>query len=277
MSKPWYRIVLTGASGGIGQALCRVLAPQAARLFVVGRQSPPLQALARQYADGVVVPVCGDITDPTFVDALAQTVRDQGGVDLLINNAGVSTFGSFAEMGGDRIAEMVQANLLGPLLLTQALLPSLQAMTTAQVINIGSTLGYIGYPGYAGYCASKFGLRGFTEALARELADTSVRVRLFSPRATQTTMNSSAVRAMNQALGSAEDSPEAVAEAFLRFLEAPSADFRMGQPEAFFSRLNQVFPRLVAGSLRRQLPTIRTFFSSPASTSPLPTTKELPL
>lgn len=280
MSKPRYRIVLTGASGGIGQALCRVLAPQAARLFVVGRQSPPLQALARQYADGVVVPVCGDITDPAFVDALAQTVRDQGGVDLLINNAGVSTFGSFAEMGGDRIAEMVQANLLGPLLLTQALLPSLQAMPTAQVINIGSTLGYIGYPGYAGYCASKFGLRGFTEALARELADTSVRVRLFSPRATQTTMNSSAVRAMNQALGSAEDSPEAVAEAFLRFLEAPSADFRMGQPEAFFSRLNQVFPRLVAGSLRRQLPTIRTFFSSPSSppsTSPLPTTKELPL
>ena len=281
MSKPMRRIVLTGASGGIGQALCRVLAPQAARLFIVGRQSAPLQALARQYPDGMVVPVCGDITDPAFVAALTQTVRDQGGVDLLINNAGVSAFGSFAEMGGDRIAEMVRANLLGPLLLTQALLPSLQAMPAAQVINIGSTLGYIGYPGYAGYCASKFGLRGFTEALARELADTSVRVRLFSPRATQTTMNSSAVRAMNQALGSAEDSPEAVAEAFLRFLEGSSADFRMGQPEAFFSRLNQVFPRLVAGSLRRQLPTIRTFFASSFSTSSSRsspgTTKELPL
>ena len=281
MSKPKRRIVLTGASGGIGRALCGVLAPQAARLFVIGRQSAPLQALARQYPEGMVVPACGDITDPTFVAALAHMVCDEGGVDLLINNAGVSAFGSFLEMGGDRIVEMVQANLLGPLLLTQALLPSLQAMPAAQVINIGSTLGYIGYPGYAGYCASKFGLRGFTEALARELADTTVRVQLFSPRATQTTMNSSAVRAMNQALGSAEDSPEAVAEAFLRFLEGSSADFRMGQPEAFFSWLNQVFPRLVAGSLRRQLPTIRTFFSSPFSTSSSSsspcTTKELPL
>lgn len=274
MSKAMRRILLTGAAGGIGQALCRVLAPEAARLFVVGRQQAPLHALASQYPTGLVVPLSGDVTNPSFLAGLTQAVIDQGGVDLLINNAGVSTFGSFADMEASRMAEMVQANLLGPMLLTQALLPSLKSMPAAQVINMGSILGYIGYPGYAAYCASKFGLRGFTEALSRELADTNIRVRLFSPRATQTQMNSSAVRAMNQALGSAEDSPEAVAEAFLQFLKGSSADFRMGQPEAFFSRLNQVFPHLVAGSLRRQLPTIRSFFSSTPASRP---TKELPL
>ena len=271
MSKPLRRIVLTGAAGGIGQALCRVLVPQAARLFAVGRQVAPLHALASHYPAGVVVPLAGDVTDPTFLARLSHAVLDQGGVDLLINNAGVSTFGSFADMEDSRMAEMVQANLLGPMVLTQALLPSLKSVPVAQVINMGSTLGYLGYPGYAAYCASKFGLRGFTEALSRELADTNIRVRLFSPRATQTTMNSSAVRAMNQALGSTEDSPEAVAEAFLQFLHGSSGDFRMGQPEAFFSRLNQVFPRLLAGSLRRQLPTIRSFFSPAPSPR---TTKE---
>jgi short-subunit dehydrogenase len=272
MPEPRRRILLTGASGGIGQALCHALEPESARLFVVGRQLAPLQALAHQYPEGKVVPICGDITNGAVVVKIAQTVSDQGGVDLLINNAGVSTFGSFTEMEGDHIAEMVQTNLLGPLLLTQALLPCLQTKPTAQVINIGSTLGYIGYPGYAGYCASKYGLRGFTEALARELADTTVRVRLFSPRATQTTMNSSAVRAMNQALGVTEDSPRAVADAFVRFLHGSAPDTLLGRSEAFFSRLNQVFPNLVARSLRRQLPAIRSFFSTSSSNH---TTKEL--
>jgi short-subunit dehydrogenase len=232
--------------------------------------------LARQFPEGRVVPVCGDITDTRFLDSLVQTVRAQGGINTLVNNAGVSAFGGFGAMSVDEIQGMVQANLVGPMLLTRALLPTLQETAHAQVINIGSALGYIGYPGYVGYCASKFGLRGFTEALSRELADTGVRVRLFSPRATQTTMNSSAVRAMNKALGSAEDSPEDVATAFLQFFDRQASEGRVGQPEAFFSRLNQLLPQLVAGSLRRQLPRIRAFFPSSASvpSSSSPSIKE---
>ena len=127
------------------------------------------------------------------------------------------------------------------------------------MINVGSTFGAIGYPGFAAYCASKFALRGFSEALRRELADTNVRVLYFAPRATRTPMNAPSVVAMNDELGVAMDDPEKVAAELLQVIRHEQEERYLGWPERLFVRLNGLLPRVVDQALRKQLPIIQRF------------------
>ena len=146
------------------------------------------------------------------------------------------------------------------MLLTQELLPLLQEQEDARVINIGSTFGSIGYPGFSAYCASKFGLRGFTEALRRELADTGTRVSYIAPRATRTALNTDTVVAMNDELGTAMDDPSQVANEVLAAIHGSArTDKFIGWPEKIFVRINALLPAVVDSSLRKQLPIIRRF------------------
>jgi short-subunit dehydrogenase len=124
---------------------------------------------------------------------------------------------------------------------------------------MGSVFGAIGYPGYAVYSATKFGLRGFTEALRRELAASNVSVHYLAPRATRTRINSSAVERMNTELGVAMDDPERVAQAVCRLLVKQQAAAVIGWPEKLFVRINALLPRAVDGAIRKQLPTIERY------------------
>ena len=144
------------------------------------------------------------------------------------------------------------------MLLVQALLPLLHREPQAAVVNIGSTFGSIGHPGFSAYCASKFGLRGFSEALARELADTGIVVSYLAPRATQTDLNSAAVVDFNHAAGNAVDPPAVVAAAVLDMLRTGQTRRWLGWPERFFAWLNQAFPSLVDRALRSQLGLIKS-------------------
>ena len=155
---------------------------------------------------------------------------------------------------------MLDINLLSPILLCQEMLPLLGKQAVARIINIGSTFGSIGYPGFSAYCASKFGLRGFTEALRRELDGSAVQVSYIAPRATRTELNSDAVVAMNAELGTAMDDPDAVAAAVIRsIVGSRRSDQYIGWPEKLFVRINALLPGLVDNSLRKQLPVIRRF------------------
>jgi len=146
------------------------------------------------------------------------------------------------------------------MLLCRELLPLLQQREEARIINIGSTFGSIGYPGFSGYCATKFGLRGFTEALRRELDGTTTCATYVAPRATRTALNSDAVVAMNDELGTAMDDPALVADEVLRIIGRPARqDTYIGWPEKLFVRINALFPKLVDSSMRKQLPIIRRF------------------
>jgi len=253
-----YRAVLTGAGGGIGSAIARRLAPQADSLILVGRQPAPLAALRAELGAHVQV-VCGDLTSPSTLTAIEQAAQAAGGINLLINNAGISQFHSFATQSPEAIRAMLDTNLLAPMLLTRQLLPLLHQAPSAQVINIGSVFGMLGYPGFAAYGASKAGLKGFSQALRRELSDTSIEVRHFAPRATRTAINSSAVNAMNSALGTAEDSPETVAAAFAEFLAGTAWQSTMGRKESFFVLVNRLLPSLPDDAIRKQLSVIRQY------------------
>lgn len=254
-----YRAVLTGASGGIGAAIAARLAPHCALLILVGRQRAALEALARNLRGCDVQIVCGDLCERHTLSTIAATARASGGIDLLINNAGVSSFHAFETQAPAAIRAQVETNLLAPMLLTRELLPLLGAAASAQVINIGSVFGSLGFPGFAAYGAAKAGLAGFSQSLRREYADSTVSVRHFSPRATRTAINSDAVNDMNRELRTAEDTPEAVADAFMRFLSGSAASRTLGGAERFFVLVNKLLPGIPERAIRKQLVQIRKY------------------
>ena len=169
------RVVLTGASGGIGLAIASALCAAGARVLAVARHQEALLPLLERYPQNLCW-VAADLTflsDRRKVLAAADAI---GGINLLINAAGVNHFAMLEQLDDGDINAMLAVNISAPICLTKMLLPQLKQADSAMVVNVGSTYGSIGYPGYASYCATKFALRGFSEALRRELADTRVSV-----------------------------------------------------------------------------------------------------
>lgn len=256
------KVVLTGATGGIGRAIAKQLDAAGASLILVARDAKRLTELHEELEFAGHRMVSADLARESGRAAVLAACRAAGepGVSLLINSAGINAFELIDAQPADSIRQMMDINLVSPILLCQALLPLLRQQPDARIVNIGSTFGSIGYPGFGAYCASKFGLRGFTEALRRELDGTSVTVSYIAPRATRTKLNSDAVVAMNNALGTSMDHPEAVAAEVIRLIGRPARNDRyIGWPEKLFVRINAVFPGLVDKSLRKQLPVIRRF------------------
>ena len=252
-----YRAVLTGASGGIGRAMAAALGPHCDSLVLVGRDKARLTPIV-----GKSFPLAADITTAQGRDAVASAAP---GINLLINSAGVSEFVAFAAQSDASMERMFAVNVLAAMQLTRRMLPALLAQPAAMVVNVGSVMGYLGYPGCAAYSASKFALRGFSEALRRELADTRVKVMFLAPRTTRTAMNSRALDALNAELGNACDAPERVSRSLLHLLEHPVKERLIGMPEALFVRINQLAPSLVDRALRRQLPQIRRHLAKETS------------
>lgn len=255
-------VVLTGATGGIGAAIARALAPRSRAMLLVGRDPDKLAALAGELAARHPSVALRTVSaDLNSADGRASVVSAAeglpGGVNLLVNNAGVSELAWFADQSDAAVERIVHTNLLAPMLLVRALLPLLLRPTRARIVNVGSILGDIGHPGSVAYCASKFALRGFTEALRRELAGSTVKVQYLAPRATRTGLNSPAQVALNAELGVASDAPEVVAQVLVELLDGRCSERHMGWPERLFVRINRMLPSLVDSSLTRQLPVIR--------------------
>jgi short-subunit dehydrogenase len=256
------RVLITGGAGGIGRALARELLDAGASVLLVGRSASALADAARTLgADSTRVgTLVADLaTDTDRARLAAYAASWNGGVDVLVNNAGVSHFGLFADATAENVEQTLAVNLLAPMLLARALLPTLARRPQAAIVNVGSVFGSIGYPGNAAYSAAKFGLRGFSEALRRELAGSTVRVLHVAPRATRTAINSRAVEALNLELGVATDAPETVAAWIRECIEIELADGAFGWPERLFVKLNALLPRLVDGALRKQLPAIQRY------------------
>ena len=253
--------LITGASRGIGREIALALAPECEEMLLVSRKVTELETVrsevSRVSSATRVHWVSADLTQDHDLQSVVRAAQAMGRLTLLIHNAGVSDFSGLQEQSGLALEGMIRLNLAAPIRLTQQLLPLLSRSAPSQVISVGSSFGTIGYPGFSVYCAAKAGLRGFTEALDRELSGTGVRARIFSPRATATEINSQAVRDMNQSLGVTEDDPRKVAALFKEFVVGHAREYRVGFPESLFARINLWFPSLVDRAIRQQLPKIR--------------------
>ncbi len=256
------RVVLTGASGGIGMAIAEALCAAGARVLAVARHHEALAPLLERYPDALCC-VAADLTRPGDRRNVLAAAEELGGVNLLINAAGVNHFAMLEQLEDSDINAMLAVNISAPIYLTKLLLPLLKQPDSAMVVNVGSTYGSIGYAGYASYCATKFALRGFSEALRRELADTRVSVLYVAPRATRTSMNSATAQALNDALKANVDDPQIVASAVIHAIAGDRRDLYLGWPERFFVRLNNLLPQLVDRGLRKQLPLIRRISEKP--------------
>lgn len=246
-------IVLTGAAGGIGAETARLLGARGARLALVDRSGEAVNALADEIVSrgGHAHALAADLLDPRGREAaLAGARQALGEVDILINGAGLSSFRPFVEEVSENWERVVQLNMVVPMALARAVLPELTARGRGQIVNIGSTFGSIGFACFTAYSASKFGVRGFSEALRRELDGSGVGVTYIAPRAVKTTINTAAVYRMAEATRMKMDEPAWVAERIVRAIEEDRKDVYLGWPETLFVRVNALLPRFVDGALR---------------------------
>lgn len=239
------RAVVTGASSGIGLALSRELSRQGARLIVTARREQRLRELVAELAsDGHdVIPISGDITDAALRNQLLQTAATRlGGLDLLVNNAGVGALGPFAQADPSRLRRIMEVNFFGPVELTRELLPMLRLGHKPLIVNICSVLGHRAVPNKSEYCASKFALHGFSDALRAELAPWGVDVLLVSPSTTQSEFFDSVIEKVGPKLDAG-----ARLEGTLDTASDPGVLSRAAEPDAAAESLGHTAGQPTAG------------------------------
>jgi short-subunit dehydrogenase len=267
------RIVLTGATGGIGGQAAAAFVRAGAAVLLVGRSPAKLSALARSLkgaiagSEGRMAWLVSDLGDSARTDELAAAAAEWR-CNVLVHAAGVPCFGALQTVDAQTMRQVLEINLLAPMRLTQALLAHLRAQSMAQVICVGSALGRIGLPGYSIYSASKFGLRGFCEAMRRELAGSGVRVQYVGPRSTRTGFNDAAVQAYNAATGTAMDGADRVAATLLKSLQDEAAERFIGFPERLAVRINGAAPTLLDGGFDRHRRSVAPFVPAAAVATP---------
>lgn len=254
------RILLTGATGGLGQALATELAAAGAALLLAGRSAEKLAAL-RLPPGAEYATLQADLTTAEGIAAVTAAAQ-RFNANVLINNAGVGCFGLLDNQSWPTVQQVLVTNLEVPIRLTQALLPWLRAQPEAAIVNIGSAFGSIPFPGFTAYSTAKAGLRGFSQALRRELADTLIRVVHVAPRAIDTPFNTAAVNALNRQLNNRCDTPETVASGIVRMLRDDALERHIGFPERLFAWLNGFAPSFVDRGLAGKLAVIKQHASS---------------
>jgi short-subunit dehydrogenase len=183
------RILITGASQGIGRALAEAAARRGAKVLAAARSEPLLRELADwARAQGVTLEVvAADVTTSEDRRRMVEAaVRHFGGLDLLVNNAGIGATGHFAEAGPDRLRRIMEVNFFGMTETTRACLPLLRQGNRPAVVNVSSIAGKRAIPARSEYSASKFAVQGFSEALRPELARDGIDVLVVCPGLTQT-------------------------------------------------------------------------------------------
>jgi short-subunit dehydrogenase len=218
--------LITGAGSGIGRALALALAAQGANLILAARSLDSLSEVADaapKQGESEILVQPTDVGDPEAVERLAQaTARAFGGLDILINCAGIGYGGNVIDSDPEQAQEMIRVNLFGLYLVTRHCLPLIIQRGGGDVVNFASIAGLLPSPGYAVYAATKYGVRGFSESLRQEVREQGVRVMTVHPGMTQTAFfDRFGESPVPPGVGQELMSPEHVASAIVEALALP--------------------------------------------------------
>jgi short-subunit dehydrogenase len=219
--------IVTGASSGIGAALSIGFSKASARVTLVARRKEKLETASAK-CPGEHLTVTADVTNPQGRrDILEKTLQRWGRVDILVNNAGIGAYGHFLDTTEEQWRALFEINLFAPVLLTREVLKIMQTQGEGLIINLASIGGLLAHSDkVAAYVASKHALLGFSRGLAKDLADTSIRVLAACPHLTATeffnaSLGAEALAPAIQKYQSFMDTPEEVARGILDQLDAP--------------------------------------------------------
>lgn len=237
-SKVWF---ITGASRGFGHIWAEAALKRGDKVAATARNTDTLDSLVQEYRDAIL-PIALDVTDRTADFEVVTRAQERfGRLDVVINNAGYGLFGAVEEISEEQARHQIETNLFGALWITQAALPILREQGSGHFIQVSSIGGVIAFPNLGLYHASKWGLEGFSEALAQEVAPFGIHVTLVEPGGFATDWSgSSSVHAeplpayeerraaMNQSrAGLRPGNPEATAEAILKIVDAEQPPLRV--------------------------------------------------
>ncbi len=247
--------VLTGAAGGIGAALALSLARRGCALALADIDEDGLRVVAAAAeAQGVKTSQHRlDVADPSQIAALPEAVlAAHGRVSLLVNNAGVAVGGTFEQIPEADFDWLMAINFQGTVRMTRAFLPILRREPTAHIVNLSSVLGLIAVPGQVAYAASKFAVRGFSEALRHELLGSPISLTVVHPGGVKTGI---AINARHNGLSNAETEalaknyerllrlgPDIAAETIAKAIERREKRLLIGQDAKRASLIQRLFP-----------------------------------
>lgn len=189
------KALITGASGGIGASIARMLSAAGVRVALSGTNVERLQKLAEELPNAIVLPC--SLNDREQVESLVPNAEERlGGLDILINNAGITKDNLLLRMKNDDWDQVMAVNLTACFLLSRSAIKSMMKNRFGRIINITSVVGFTGNAGQTNYCASKSGLIGFSKALALEVASRGITVNTIAPGFIETEMTQKLNEAM---------------------------------------------------------------------------------
>ena len=252
------RVLITGASSGIGAAVAEQLARKDCFLVLTARRTERLESLAAAFdldADQYLL-VPGDITDPAHRAHLFSVIDEElDGLDVLINNAGIGAVGSFDQADAERLRHIMEVNFFAPVELIRELLPLLERSDQPVIANVGSVLSQFAVPDKSEYCASKFALRGFSEALRYELREDGIAVVNFHPNTTRSEFFDNLVDQDGELkTNPLSMSPEKVAAKLIKSIERRSPEVTLTLSGKAVVWAKHLFPKLtgrIVGRLRQ--------------------------
>jgi NAD(P)-dependent dehydrogenase (short-subunit alcohol dehydrogenase family) len=179
MSKVWF---ITGTSKGFGRVWAEAALARGDRVAATARDPRTLEPLVAEYGDDSVLALALDVADKAAVDAAVARAHEHfGRLDVVVNNAGYGLFGTIEEVSEREARDQIETNLFGALWVTKAALPILREQGSGHIIQVSSIGGVNAFPTVGLYHASKWGLEGFTQSLAQEVADFGIKVTIVEP------------------------------------------------------------------------------------------------
>jgi short-subunit dehydrogenase len=252
------RILITGASGGIGRSLAAQAAARGARVAAAARSADKLAELVKEVngrgAEAVAVPA--NITIEADRRRLLDAVVERfGGLDVLINNAGVASFGHFADSTEEVMRQVMEVNFFAPVELTRQVIPLLMEGRQPAVVNVASMCGRRGLPAWPEYSASKFALCGMTEALRGEMARFDIDMLLILPGLTRSDLGRHLLRNTGRMDIRFDQGmpPETVARGILDALEKNRTETVLGREAVWMLRLQRFVPRVLDRLISRKV------------------------